>query len=140
LSLAAGVYSRFHCDPRFPRDKFEELYRIWIERSVRRELADVVLVARDATEPTSGLLGMVTVSAAEAAGSIGLIAVAEMARGRGVGRRLIEAAHVWMRQCDAVEGRVVTQRANLPACRLYERAGYRLSTVEHYYHFWPQAA
>jgi len=137
LSIAAGIYSRFNCDPRFPREKFEELYRIWMERSVRRELADMVFVARDATSPTSGLMGMVTVSVADGVGSIGLIAVGQKARGRGVGTRLIDAAHDWMREHGAVDARVVTQGANLPACKLYERAGYRLASVEHYYHFWP---
>ncbi len=76
LSIAAGVQSRFCVDPRFPRDKFELLYRIWIERSVRRELADAVLVVRESRAPSAGLLGMVTVSAAQSGGSIGLIAVA----------------------------------------------------------------
>lgn len=137
LSIVAGVHSRFNCDPRFPREKFEELYRIWMERSVRRELADAVLVARDVMSATSGLLGMVTVSVVDTFGSIGLIAVAQNARGRGVGTRLIDAAHDWMREHGAVDARVVTQGANLPACKLYERAGYRLASVEHYYHFWP---
>jgi dTDP-4-amino-4,6-dideoxy-D-galactose acyltransferase len=138
LSIAAGIYSRFNRDPRFPREKFKSLYRTWMERSVRRELADVVLVARDAAKPNSGLLGMVTVSAEHGMGTIGLIAVAETARGRGLGLRLVEAAHDWMRGRGAVVARVVTQGANQSACRLYERAGYRLSSVEHYYHFWPQ--
>lgn len=138
LSIAAGEYSRFRVDPRFPRRAFEELYRLWIERSVRHELADFVLVARSQSrrEP---LLGMITVAVTDAIGSIGLIAVTEQSRGRGIGTRLIDAAHAAMCQRGAQSAYVVTQATNHPACRHYLRAGYALATTERIYHFWPQS-
>ncbi len=139
LALASGVYSRFKVDVRFAPEKFAAMYRIWIERSVSGELADAVLVAHQPTHANGGepsLAGMVTVSLADRVGSIGLIAVAPAARGLGVGSGLIEAAHRWMQAAGASEARVVTQGANLPACRLYERTGYRVVREQHYYHFW----
>lgn len=139
LSLASGQYSRFRVDRRFPRSAFETLYRLWIERSVRRELADVVLVAR-AADRHSALAGMITVAVAGQVGTIGLVAVAEAARGQGIGTRLIEAAHNEMRRRGAGTARVVTQLVNRPACGLYRRAGYRLAATERIYHFWPRRA
>jgi dTDP-4-amino-4,6-dideoxy-D-galactose acyltransferase len=139
LAIASGAHSRFNVDPRFPRERFLEMYRIWIERSVRREIADTVLVAHDPTI-ADGLNGMVTVAVANDTGKIGLLAVAEQARGRGVGRRLLESAHEWMRSHGADEARVITQMANSPACGLYRTCGYTLSAVEDYYHFWPLVA
>jgi len=138
LSIASGEYSRFRIDARFPRRAFEDLYRLWIERSVRHELADVVLVARMAgrREP---LLGMITVSVKDAIGSIGLVAVTAESRGRGIGTRLIDAAHTEMLKRGAKSASVVTQAINEPACRSYRRAGYKLTTTERIYHFWPQA-
>jgi dTDP-4-amino-4,6-dideoxy-D-galactose acyltransferase len=53
---------------------------------------------------------------------------------------LIRGAHNWMRSRGAREARVVTQMINAPACRLYERAGYRQASVQNIYHFWPQTA
>ncbi|MEX0679211.1 MAG: GNAT family N-acetyltransferase [Pirellulales bacterium] len=142
LAISAGIYSRFNVDPRIPAEKFAAMYRRWIERSVAGELADVVLVA--SLGDHEGAVderprGMITLSESSGVGSIGLIAVAAEVRGRGIAAALMHAAHGWMRARGAGEARVVTQLANLPACRLYERCGYRLSRVQHYYHFWPLA-
>ena len=139
LALAAGGFSRFRVDAMIPHEKFESMYRIWIERSVKRELADVVLVAplhHCDTSAEAPLAAMVTISLAAGQASIGLIAVASAARGQGVGSTLMRAAHHWMREHGANEARVVTQRVNLPACRLYERSGYQVSNVQTYFHFW----
>lgn len=135
LAMAAGIYSRFGVDQRFPRHKYEELYRVWIERSVRREIAGEVLAVRGEADDEE-LAGMVTVKVADSVGNIGLIAVAEDFRGRGIGTLLIHAAHRWMHEQGATQMNVITQLANTPACRLYERNGYRLDDVQCYYHFW----
>jgi len=136
LAIAAGEYSRFAVDRRFPRNKFESLYRIWIERSVSGEIAGAVLVACDSAS-RSLPAGVITVKATGDVGNIGLVAVAASHRGRGVGSKLIAAAHRWMHEHGAIKATVVTQGANAPACRLYERAGYAVEQVENVYHFWP---
>jgi dTDP-4-amino-4,6-dideoxy-D-galactose acyltransferase len=135
LAIAAGVYSRFGVDNRIPPDKFEELYRVWIERSVRHEIADDVLVISNGGG-ADALAGMVTVKVTDRVGNIGLIAVSEDYRGQGIGSLLVQAAHYWMFQHGASEMNVITQYANRPACRLYERTGYTLAGVQYYYHFW----
>jgi len=141
LAIAAGQYSRFRVDPAFPQDKFQAMYRLWIERSVRGELADAVLVAATGRADHHGQAqcdpaGMITLAESDGVAQIGLIAVAGAMRGRGIGSALIDAAHCWMQSRAAVEARVVTQLANLPACHLYERAGFQLSRVQNVYHFW----
>jgi ribosomal protein S18 acetylase RimI-like enzyme len=136
LAIAAGVHSRFAVDPRIAREKFESLYRVWIERSVRREIAGDVLVARDPIAKAD-LAGMITVKVTDDVGNIGLVAVSESYRGQGVGSRLIEAAHRWMNVRGATKSTVVTQLLNTAACRAYERAGYHIGQVENVYHFWP---
>jgi len=138
LAVAAGAFSRFRVDPSIPAERFERLYEAWIERSTRGELADVVLIAVPAdSDAGADPLGMVTVSVAEGAGSVGLIAVDERARGRGVGLLLMRAAHRWMQGRGAARAAVVTQLDNEPAVRLYERSGYHLADVKNFYHFWP---
>jgi dTDP-4-amino-4,6-dideoxy-D-galactose acyltransferase len=136
LALAAGAFSRFRVDPRIPAARFAQMYQTWIERSTQGELADIVLVASLADtggEP----VGMVTASATDGTGRIGLIAVDDQARGAGVGSLLIREAHRWMQGRGATQAAVVTQLENQPACRLYERLGYHLADVKNYYHFWP---
>jgi dTDP-4-amino-4,6-dideoxy-D-galactose acyltransferase len=135
LAITAGAYSRFRRDPLFPPEGFRALYRTWIHRCAVGELADAVLLA---SSPVVGApLGMVTISVRDRVGRIGLIAVAEDARGRGVGTRLVDGAHERMRRLGAGRAVVVTQLDNAPACRLYEYLGYRLSEVGKTYHFWP---
>ncbi|MCL4809445.1 MAG: GNAT family N-acetyltransferase [Thermoanaerobaculia bacterium] len=133
LALAAGEYSRFRVDPRIPSGAFQRLYETWIRRSCAGEIADAVIEAR---EPGIGLCGMVTVSVDGDEGSIGLIAVAAEARGRGIGAILLRGAEEFMAGKGATRARVVTQGANRPACRLYESACYDVVSQTDVYHFW----
>jgi dTDP-4-amino-4,6-dideoxy-D-galactose acyltransferase len=132
LALASGVYSRFRIDPRIPSSVYEALYRMWISKSVAGELAERVFVAR-AKETECG---MVTVAKEGDRGTIGLIAVAEREQGQGLGRALLRCA----RQHHVAMGRaivqVITQKSNVPACTLYERAGFKIERIEAEYHFW----
>jgi dTDP-4-amino-4,6-dideoxy-D-galactose acyltransferase len=134
LAVSAGEFSRFARDPFFPRESYIALYQTWIERCTRRELADIVL---EASVAAGVPLGVATVSEARGLAKIGLIAVAAQARGKGLGRLLMRAAHRWMLGRGAARANVVTQLDNTPACRLYERLGYQLIEVNAFYHFWP---
>jgi len=136
LGVAAGATSRFHADPGINRETADELFRIWIRRSVSREMADTVLVVPGVNDPDD-VRGVVTVRAAGGSGSIGLIAVDRRYRRQGLGGRLLQAAHRWMFNRGLRSAEVVTQRRNRAACRLYEKAGYMLREVRRFYHFWP---
>ncbi|MDK2980409.1 MAG: dTDP-4-amino-4,6-dideoxy-D-galactose acyltransferase [Chloroflexota bacterium] len=132
LALQAGSLSRFARDPQFPPDRFQALYLEWMRKSLNGEMADEVLVAAAQDVPT----GMVTLSAREDSGEIGLIAVEEGFRGRHVGLALMAAAHDWYAARHLHRARVVTQADNQPACRLYRRCGYEIARTEYFYHFW----
>lgn len=132
LAEQAGKYSRFARDPHFPRDRFIALYREWIRKSLTREMADEVLLAIPQDIPA----GMVTVSARENWGEIGLIAVDAAFRSRHLGEALVRAAQRWYLERGLKLARVVTQADNQPACRLYQKCGYEISSTEYFYHFW----
>jgi dTDP-4-amino-4,6-dideoxy-D-galactose acyltransferase len=134
--VAAGAYSRFRRDSWIPRRAFERLYEIWMDRSTLGELAETVLVAIP-EEDDGRILGVITIAVHEKEGQIGLVAVDPAARGRGISSTLVAAAHEWMAANRLIRSRVVTQRDNEAACRLYERACYRLVDLVHLYHFWP---
>lgn len=132
LAVQAGQYSRFKVDPGIPEEKFADMYKLWMRKSLSGEMADGVLVAR-----LSGkIVGMTTVAQKDNSGDIGLIVVGKDARGRGLGFQLVSAAQQWARQRRLQYARVVTQARNGAACKLYEKCGYRLSRLEHLYHFW----
>ena len=133
LGVIAGRLSRFAVDPRFPSGSAERMYRIWIERSVRGEIADAVLVAR---ADSGALTGLVTLAADGQTGEIGLLAVDEEARGAGVGRALVEAALARFRSVGRRRAQVATQADNAAACRLYEACGFDRAREQTVFHFW----
>jgi ribosomal protein S18 acetylase RimI-like enzyme len=132
LAVRSGEYSRFRLDPAIPAGKFEELYNEWITKSVTGELAFDVLVARRA----GTIVGLTTVGEKPDLAEIGLVAVAEEARGSGIGGALIREAIVRARRRGFRAIQVATQQANVPAVRLYERAGFTLNSRTHVYHYW----
>lgn len=138
LAVQSGIHSRFKVDPNIPKGKFESMYHIWMKRSVAHELADVVFIAQHPSN-THQCLGVITASLEHGIGKIGLMSVSRAYQGKGIGSLLMHAVHQWMHSHDIHEAVVVTQRDNLAGCKLYASLGYRLESLQHWYHFWPQA-
>lgn len=132
LAWESGIYSRFNIDPHFKNNEFRQLYKIWIERSVSREIAKDVLVYMD----ESRIGGMITLGEKNNKGDIGLVAVAESSRGKGIGKKLMAAAENAFQDMGYHEVQVVTQGINAPAMNLYQSCGYTINERLFYYHFW----
>jgi ribosomal protein S18 acetylase RimI-like enzyme len=58
-----------------------------------------------------------------------VLVVAQPARGRGVGRELIDAAAVALRHAGVRRAWLVTTNDNLAALALYQKAGWRLAAL-----------
>ncbi len=69
---------------------------------------------------------------------IGLLAVGAEYRGRGLGTALLQAVDEWAVGRGLSSVSVVTQLENEAACRLYERAGFRVDRIDQVCHFWLQ--
>jgi len=134
IASTSHEITRFYADRHFPRARCSELYDTWIVRSCEEGFADGVLVA----DVEGRAVGYVTCDFDEdaRAGSIGLIAVADSERGAGLGDELVRGALAWMTDRGATEARVVTQGANVAAQRRFQRAGFRTSSVELWFHRW----
>jgi dTDP-4-amino-4,6-dideoxy-D-galactose acyltransferase len=130
LGIAAGALSRFRTDPRLPPEKCDELYAIWIAKSVSKQMADEVLVARQEGVP----VGLVTLRLRKNGAEIGLVSTDALQRGRGVATALLRFAHTRLRARGIERLEVVTQAENVAACQLYERAGYTIAESGDYYH------
>ncbi|MGO9600335.1 MAG: GNAT family N-acetyltransferase [Isosphaeraceae bacterium] len=133
LSLLAGQYSRFRTDTSIPSGVFERLYTSWGMRSATRQIADIVLVARQAD---GGLVGLITGSIDGSRGVIGLVSVDPGFQRKGIGAALLHSVHDAFRSRGAMVSRVATQMENRGACLLYERAGYELIEDSSVFHFW----
>ena len=131
LALQAGEFSRFRQDERL-RPFFDRLYTLWMERSLDKKLADVVLVRK-----VNGVLrGMVTVRKEGMRGTIKLIAVSDACRGMGVGTSLLQDAKCWCVGQGVTVLTVATQSENFLARSFYEKNGFDILSVESFLHLW----
>jgi len=117
--------TRFYHDPEFSRERCDDLYATWIRRSCEG-WADAVFVAIDQGRPA----GYLTCTG----NSIGLVAVAEAARGRGLGKQLVNAAQRHLYASGAAYAEVVTQGRNQAARKLYSGRGFQVVNTKYWYH------
>lgn len=124
--------SRFFFDHRFPRSRVEDLYAEWIARSVGG-WASSVLVCKVAGQ----VAGYISCHLSDqGSGSIGLLAVDQEQRGRGLGQQLLSGAMQIFEQGGARTVSVVTQARNIDSQRLYQKAGFRTRSVQLWFHRW----
>ena len=128
LAYISGTYSRFAQDPQLS-PFFRPMYRRWLEKELTN---GKVFVWPDAITP----LGMATVGVQDGMGKIGLVAVAEEARGRGIALGLMAAVDDWLRSQGIGECEGVTQGRNLPAQALYRKAGFSCCGQTEVWHVW----
>ena len=133
LALQAGCYSRFRLDSRFDPDVFSRMYRAWIERSCKGEIADAVYAIRHVDR---SIAGIATLATQNLTCSIGLIAVSPEHQRRGLGTMLMQTAEAFATQKRCRELSVVTQIQNTAAIRFYEAAGFLTAESTAWFHFW----
>jgi dTDP-4-amino-4,6-dideoxy-D-galactose acyltransferase len=132
LAVLAGTYSHFNTDPNFPKKLFLKLYRVWIENSINGLVATKTIVIRHENK----IAGMTTLGTKNARGDIGLLAVNSDFRGKNFGTKLVRAAQAYFIESGFYHAQVVTQKSNIPACRLYEKCNFQQEKIENFYHFW----
>ena len=134
LATQIGMLSRFGTDPNLPKKLCNKMYHSWIRNSVNRSVAKEVLVIKDSK---SRVIGMITIGIKQDYGIIGLVAVDPKYRGQKIGTKLVIAAQDYFARRNYKKLIVITQKANYPACNLYEKCGFSREKIDNYYHFWP---
>jgi len=135
IARVSHTDTRFYSDLNFPRDRCDALYETWIENSCNGFAQAVFVAERD-----QEVCGYVTChlrnigSACEA--QLGLIAVAEHQRGKGLGKALVNTFIGWAVQHGASHLTVITQARNIPAQRLYQQQGFLTRSVQLWFHYW----
>jgi len=135
LALQSGAYSRFAIDPNFKNQEYKKLYTAWITRILTKEIPEEIWVS---TDSDNNLVGFGTVGFDQQEAYMGLMAINENNRQTGIAHSFIQTARIRAAQAACTTLRMVTQKANLPACRLYEKSGFVLSKTEYLYHLWLQ--
>ncbi len=132
LARSSHSNTRFFFDGNFDTTRCEDLYQLWLERSFEGVIANTVLVVHVDSRPA----GYVTVKVLDDVAQIGLIAVADFAQGRGLGKQLVNGAMRFALGAGAHSMRVATQSRNLGAQRLYVSCGFKPDEVTDIYHGW----
>ncbi len=132
LAYSSGICSRFAIDKEFRNNEFIRLYKEWIDKSLLREIADDVLVYKLRNE----IVGFVTYKISALSLHVGLIAVDQDCRGKGVGRSLMRCIENIARQKYLDDVFVATQEANTAACNFYSKCDYSAIKKTEVCHLW----
>jgi dolichol-phosphate mannosyltransferase len=132
LAYLSGNYSRFKSDKNFLEDDFYRMYRTWMEKSIKHQIADKVFIATD----NNVIKGVITLKVDDKKGNIGLFSVSTDSQNKGYGKALLRACEreLWNRGIFKLE--VFTQTENIRGCKFYEKCGFRIKNVAKIYHFW----
>lgn len=136
LSISSDAYtqSRFYADPCFIREKCSQLYETWLRNSIETDYADAVVIAEIAHTPVAYVTCHLNKPDGE--GNIGLVGVAESARGQQIGSLMMDYALNWFADHNMQAVNVVTQGRNIGAQRLYQRSCFVTRSVQLWYHKW----
>lgn len=135
LAQQSGEFSRFRLDPRFAAGVFEALYTQWITNAVAGQHGQRVFGY--VPQPGQPPAGLVTLEHSAAGAFIGLLAVQQAARGRGIGRQLLaRCGRELLAHAPVPVLTVATQAANTAACAFYERCGFVEVGRSYTFHCW----
>jgi len=132
LAFESGKYSRFKLDDRFGNDKFEQLYKKWVDNSINKKFADKIFYYLLEKE----VVGFVTVKNSNDFSTIGLIAVDNNYQGRGIGKQLINIVENYCLELNINELRIPTQKENISACNFYKKLDYNVFEALIIKHYW----
>ena len=134
LAREAGIYSRYKTDKNL-KLKYEDMYEIWINKSLKREFAAEVFAFQDENRTN----GMVTINKKLKKAKIGLIAVDNNVQSKGIGTKLLQSVDNWALKQNLENICVETQEENYNACQFYEKNNYKISDKTFIYHIWKNA-
>jgi len=129
LFFQSGSHSRFKLDP-ILNPNFQALYTRWMENALNGTFDNMIYATGFPEAPTSCL----TLKTEPEALRIGIIAVDESARGKGIGTGLIDYASSKAHEFGYDSLIVSTQERNKQAMRFYEKQGFTIWKKEYIYH------
>lgn len=132
LALESGKYSRYALDPSITKNKFHELYYLWIKNSINKSFADKIFYFEENNE----ILGFVTFKIKQKIAQIGLIAVAPQAQGKGLGKKLLQQTERYCATHHVLKILIPTQLENTNACSFYKKMNYTITEHTIIKHLW----
>jgi GNAT superfamily N-acetyltransferase len=130
IARAGFSQTRFHMDPRVPRDRADAVKEAWARNYFSGLRGDAMVVAEDGGE-VAGFVLLLGSAGREPVAD--LVCVRQASRNRGLGRDMMLAAE-GLAPVKATMT-VGTQLVNTGSIRLYEGIGYRLAGAQYVFHY-----
>ena len=132
IARISHTITRFYHDPHFPDGRCGDLYAEWITAACEGE-SDSVLVA----EVDGVAAGYLTCEVEDGTiGHLGLLGVSPEHRKLGLGGELVSTALDRFALGGLIESVLYTQAHNIPALRLFARAGFLIESTHIWFHKW----
>lgn len=135
LAYISGEFSRFKMDPNFSISQFQNLYKLWIDNSINKKIADMFFVYQNEYNRVLGLITL-KINIEQKIATVGLLGVLDDAQGRGIGTSLLTKVEQEAIKHDIKILRIPTQRHNVKACSFYLRNKYEIYESNFIEHFW----
>ena len=132
LAFTSAHKSRFKCDANFDEHVYMDIYKIWIDNTIKLKIADGFFLSKHDSE----ISGMLTFKIMDDSAKIGLIAVAPMFQGKGIGKILINNLNAHALRLGLKNIIVETQQENTIACEFYQKCGFKLFDSTLIQHYW----
>jgi ribosomal protein S18 acetylase RimI-like enzyme len=132
LALECSRHSHLRNDSLISPSQADQLYRLWMHNSLAGREADAVFV----TGEDKRFTGMATCVMRGRMAVIGLIAVENQSRRKGLGTALVRAVKEHARSSGCSLLTVVTQENNNAALQFYRHCGFSSGLSSYMYHFW----
>lgn len=131
LALISGEYSRFKIDERLRNREYEKLYRFWAWKALEKDDKGFVFVKDGEVQ------GMITFTPPlDGITKISLLAVRPNSRNWGIGSALLNRVLASGQASGGSALSVTTQRRNIAAMLLYQKAGFEIVDNCTVYHWW----
>lgn len=134
LAFESGKYSRFFLDKNFKLNKFQELYRKWVDNSILKIFADETLIYKEDNQ----VMGFITYKINNEMATIGLIAVHPNFQGKGIGSKLLQFVENKLSKKKVKKLLIPTQQNNVAACNFYKKQGYKIYETTFVKHYWKE--
>lgn len=132
LAYESGKKSRFLLDEKFGKEKFRELYDMWIINSLNKKFALKIFYI----EEDGKAIGFVTLQKYDHHGKIGLIATHPHFQGKGFGKKLLDKVENFCVKNEITHLEIPTQKENIQACGFYKKQGYTVKDEIIIKHYW----
>ncbi|TNG91878.1 dTDP-4-amino-4,6-dideoxy-D-galactose acyltransferase [Pasteurellaceae bacterium USgator11] len=127
---SAFLSSRFR-QPWFSAEQNSRFYRTWIRKAVLAQFDDLCLLLKNQHNEIQGAISLRAIDSTQA--RVGLLAVAEHARGRGIAKQLLQSAVNWCLQQQKQQLWIATQANNRQAINLYQKQA-RLEQISYWFY------